>query len=210
MFEGIFWILIGFLAGSLPFSVWIGRYVLHKDITHYGDANPGATNVLRAGGKTAGLLALLLDMLKALIPVGLAYYWGAIVDWRMAPIALAPVAGHAFSPILGWHGGKAMAASGGVWMALTVWEAPTVGGLLLLFFSRLVGANGWAVLFTFLGMLPVLLLIPPAWHLLGQPPAPAIIVAVWAGNLAIVAYKYRADFARPPSRRRSTRKPMGA
>ncbi|MEZ4642192.1 MAG: glycerol-3-phosphate acyltransferase [Chloroflexota bacterium] len=39
-----------FLISALPFSVWIGRYGLKKDITQYGDKNPGATNVLRAGG----------------------------------------------------------------------------------------------------------------------------------------------------------------
>lgn len=210
MLELIAWILVGFFAGSLPFSVWIGRYLLGKEITRYGDANPGATNVLRAGGKGAALLALLLDTLKALIPVSMAYYWAGIEDWRIVPIALAPIAGHAFSPFLGWHGGKAMATSLGTWMALTIWEGPTVGGLLLLLFSRLLGANGWAVLCMFLTMLPILLLMPPGWHLLGQPPAPGIVIAVWLGNLAIVLYKYRADLARPPALRTGSRKQTGA
>jgi acyl phosphate:glycerol-3-phosphate acyltransferase len=200
------WTAIAFLAGSLPFSVWIGRGLLNRDITRFGDANPGATNVMRAGGKKLGALALLLDTLKALLPVSAAYYWAGIQDWRIIPIALAPIAGHAFSPFLGWHGGKAVATSLGTWMALTIWEGPAFGGLLLWFFTWLVGANGWAVLFMFLCLLPILLVLPPSWHLLGAPPSPAVIVGVWLGNVAIVLYKHRTDLAHPPQRRPRSRK----
>jgi glycerol-3-phosphate acyltransferase PlsY len=208
MFELLLWTAAGFLAGSLPFSVWLGRRVLKEDITRYGDANPGATNVMRAGGKKLGALALLLDTLKALLPVGFAYYLVPIQDWRIIPIALAPIAGHAFSPFLNWHGGKAMATSLGTWMALTVWEGPTFGGLLLWLFSWLLGPNGWAVLLTFLCLLPILLVLPPAWHVFGAPPSPTIIVGVWLGNFAIVMYKHRRDFSRPPQWRGGRRKQM--
>lgn len=198
MLELVVWTLLGFMAGSLPFSVWLGRVALRKDITAYGDANPGATNVLRAGGKGWGALALALDIAKALLPVAYAWYVANIHDWRAIPIALAPIAGHAFSPFLRGRGGKAIATSAGTWMALTVWQGPTVGGLLLWFFSSLVGANGWAVLFMFLGLLPILLLLPPAWHPFGPPPAPLVIVGVWLGNVLIVLYKHRRDLAVPP------------
>lgn len=208
MVQVALWTLIAFFAGSLPFSVWIGRWVLRKDITTYGDANPGATNVIRAGGKKIGLLALLLDTLKALLPVGMAYYGAGIQSWGIVPIALAPIAGHAFSPFLGFHGGKAVATTLGTWMALTIWEGPTIGGLLLWGFSTLVGANGWAVVFTFLVMLPILLLLPQSWHLFGQPPDPAIICAVWLGNLAILVYKHRSDLAQRPTLRKGSRKQL--
>ena len=204
--ELILWTLIGFLAGSLPFSVWLGRLALKQDITRYGDANPGATNVLRAGGKGWGALALLLDTAKALLPVSAAYYWAGMEDWRAIPIALAPIAGHAFSPFLHWRGGKAVATTLGTWMALTIWEGPTVGGLLLWFFSSLLGANGWAVLGMFVCTLPILLLLPPQWHLLGAPPPPLVIVGVWLGNALIVLYKHRADFAVRPQLRVRSRK----
>lgn len=202
MFELAFWTVLGFFCGALPFSVWLGRAALKQDITRFGDANPGATNVLRAGGRRWGALALALDTLKALLPVSLAYYAASIQDWRIIPIAISPIAGHAFSPFLRWRGGKAVATSLGVWMALTIWEGPTFGGLLLWFFSYLVGANGWAVLFMFLCLLPVLLLLPPSWHLLGAPPAPGIIAGVWLGNLLIVLYKHRQDFTTPLRLRR--------
>ncbi len=202
MLELVVWTAIAFLAGSFPFSVWIGRRALGEDITRYGDANPGATNVLRAGGKMLGALALLLDTLKALLPVSLAYYIAGIQDWRIIPIAVAPIAGHAFSPWLRGRGGKAVATSLGTWMALTIWEGPTVGGLLLWLFSWLVGANGWAVLFMFFCLLPVLLLLPSSWHLLDAPPSPTVMIGVWLGNVAIVLYKHRSDLAHPPQLRR--------
>jgi glycerol-3-phosphate acyltransferase PlsY len=197
MLELAFWAVLGFICGSLPFSVWLGRAALKQDITQYGDANPGATNVLRAGGKKWGALALALDTLKACTPVALAYYGAGLTDWRSIPVALAPIAGHAFSPWLHWRGGKAVAASLGSWMALTIWAGPTFGGLLLWFFSWLVGANGWAVLFMFVAVLPILLLLPPGWHLLGAPPSAGVIVGVWLGNVLIVLYKHRHDFAAP-------------
>lgn len=200
MLELILWTLLAFLAGSLPFSAWLVRGVLKQDITRYGDANPGATNAMRAGGKKLGILALALDTLKAVVPVGLAYYWAGIEDWRIIPIALAPIAGHAFSPWLGWHGGKAVATTLGTWMALTIWIGPTIGGLLLWLFSALVGANGWAVLFMFLSMLPILLLVPPQWHLFGAMPSTLVICGVWLGNFLIVIYKHRRDYATPPRR----------
>ena len=202
----VVWTLIAFTAGSLPFSVWVGRFLLRKDITTYGDANPGATNVIRAGGKKIGALALLLDTLKALIPVGLAYYAAGIQGWGIVPIALAPIVGHAFSPFLGFHGGKAVATTLGTWMALTIWEVPAIGGLLLWGFTLLVGANGWAVIFAFLCILPILLLAPPTWHLLGQPLAPDILIAIWIGNFLILVYKHWADLSHPPTLRRRQRK----
>jgi len=202
----VVWTLIAFTAGSLPFSVWVGRFLLRKDITTYGDANPGATNVIRAGGKKIGALALLLDTLKALIPVGLAYYWTGIQGWGIVPIALAPIMGHAFSPFLGFHGGKAVATTLGTWMALTIWEFPTIGGLLLWGFTLLVGANGWAVIFAFVCILPILLLTPPTWHVLGQPLAPDVLVAVWIGNFLILVYKHWGDLSHPPALRRHQRK----
>ena len=57
------WSFIAFACGSLPFSVWVGRLLLGKEITRYGDTNPGATNVFRAGGRSAagrraGILAV--------------------------------------------------------------------------------------------------------------------------------------------------------
>lgn len=67
-------ILIAFLCGSLPFSAWLGKIFLGLDVRHCGDGNPGAANTFRAGNKLVGLLALILDISIAAVPVGLAYF----------------------------------------------------------------------------------------------------------------------------------------
>jgi glycerol-3-phosphate acyltransferase PlsY len=192
--EKIFVVLIAFICGSLPFSVWIGRRWLGRDIRHYGDANPGATNVFRAGSKRLGMFALLLDFLKGAIPVGLAHFaLGYNGGWLIATV-LAPVLGHAFSPFLGWRGGKAVAVTGGVWCGLTVWEGPTIGGILLGLGVLVFGANGKAVLTAQIGLCAWLSFTPPAWNLLSARPSQLELLTIGAGILLILAWKHRKDF----------------
>ncbi len=102
-------VLIAFLCGSLPFSVWLGKLFLKVDVRQYGDGNPGAANVFRSGSKAVGLLALMLDVSKAAAPVGLSYYNLGIRGIPMYLIAIAPMLGHVFSPFLRFRGGKAIA-----------------------------------------------------------------------------------------------------
>lgn len=188
-----FWLLLSFLAGSLPFSVWIGRMVLGKNIRQYGDANPGATNVLRAGGKVSALLALLLDMLKGALPVGMAHFQLGFTGWALILAALMPILGHAFSPFLNFKGGKAVAVTGGIWMGLTVWEGPTIGGVLMGLLVLVLPANGWVVMLSQLGMLGWLLLTPASWNGLQARPAPFEIAMIGLGALLILAWKHRSD-----------------
>jgi glycerol-3-phosphate acyltransferase PlsY len=64
----IFWTLLAFLCGSVPFSLLIGFWVLHVDVRRYGDGNPGASNVIRVGDWRVGILAVLLDSFKGAAP----------------------------------------------------------------------------------------------------------------------------------------------
>jgi glycerol-3-phosphate acyltransferase PlsY len=185
------WALAGFASGALMFSLWIGRLALRKDIRGYGDGNPGATNVLRAGGKAWGGLALLLDVLKGAIPVWLAQTLGGVSGAGLVLVALAPVLGHAFSPLVGWRGGKAVAVTFGIWTGLTIWEAPSFLGILLGVWFAFVSVSGWAMMLA-MGSLLV-------YYLLTRPDP--VLLAVWAGNAAILAYKHRADLAQFPAPR---------
>jgi glycerol-3-phosphate acyltransferase PlsY len=194
----LLWTLIAFFCGSLPFSVWIGRLMLKTDVRAVGDHNPGATNVLRAGGRGAAALALTLDILKGALPVSAAYSWLGITGWGLVPVAIAPVAGHAFSPFLGFRGGKAVAVTGGVWIALTAWEGPAIGGLLLAAAVYVVGANGWAVAIAMSGMMAYLWFTPPAWNGLMVRPDRVIMLAIWLGQMVIILWKHRADFRHFP------------
>ncbi|MBN8621452.1 MAG: glycerol-3-phosphate acyltransferase, partial [Anaerolineae bacterium] len=86
----IVWLVAAFLCGALPFSVWLGRLALRTDIRRYGDGNPGATNVFRAGGKWIGVLAAILDGAKGMLPVLLARFVAGWQGWELAALALMP------------------------------------------------------------------------------------------------------------------------
>jgi len=179
----IIFVLAGFLLGSLPFSVWLSKSVLKKDVRKVGDGNPGATNVLKSGSKGLALLVLMLDVSKAAVPVGLAYNQFAIRGLPMVLVALAPMLGHAFSPFLKFKGGKALATTLGVWIGLTIWKTALpalIGvGLGMAFFTL----PGWAVLFALLCILVSLLLWLP------QP----ILLWVWVGQVIILTWTHRRD-----------------
>lgn len=143
----LLWIGLSFVIGALPLSVWIGR-LAGQDIRQYGDGNPGATNVLRAAGWLWFIIALMADISKAAVPVGLAYVTFGWHDWLIIPIALAPSLGHTFSPFLKWRGGKALATMLGAWIGLTIWVVPAVALSALLIFVGLIKGEIWALLLT--------------------------------------------------------------
>lgn len=187
----LLWLACAFFCGSLPFSVWLGKLALGKDIRRFGDANPGAANVFRAGSQGWGWIAILLDILKGALPVGLANFGAGMTGWSLAAIALAPVAGHAFSPFLRFKGGKAIAVSLGIWCGLTLYQVPLVLGLLLGIFIVLLTNNGWSAVLGF-ASLSIYLVISAA---------PVWMVGVWLGNLIMVAWKHRADLKQPTTLR---------
>ena len=120
----LFWISVGYLSGSIPFSVIIGKVFVKKDIRTVGDGNPGGANVLKAGGMKVGIPAILLDMFKGFLPVYLAQRYG-MEGWSLIPICLAPILGHAFSIFLRFRGGKALGTTAGVWVGLIgLWAYP--------------------------------------------------------------------------------------
>ena len=80
---------------ACPFSVWIGRWFLGKDIREYGDGNPGAANVFRAGGRKSGCLALVLDVAKGVPFVALAHSFFNLSEVIVMGMALSAISGHA-------------------------------------------------------------------------------------------------------------------
>jgi len=181
-------ILIAFLCGSLPFSVWLGKLFMGLDVRHVGDGNPGATNVFRYGSRVVGLLALVLDISKAAAPVGLAYHNLGVRGLPMVLIAIAPILGHAFSPFLGFRGGKALATALGVWIGLTIWKASLAALTGVLIGVALFSSVGWAVMLAMGITLMVILLWMPG----------SLLLLVWAGVTLILAWTHRADLSRRP------------
>lgn len=146
IFYTAFLILAAFLLGACPFSVWIGRWFLKKDITRYGDGNPGAANVFRAGSVKLGLLAVLLDILKGIPFVYISY---AVFDLPMkvvVAVGLAAILGHSFSPLLRFRGGKSVAITFGVIIAMPQVDILAVFTLLTVFGFLFVEQHSWAVM----------------------------------------------------------------
>ncbi|MEO0140495.1 MAG: glycerol-3-phosphate acyltransferase [candidate division WOR-3 bacterium] len=188
MINAIIWAGLGFLLGSIPFSVILGRLFLSKDIRDYGDRNPGAANIWRAGGGTAlGLLAVLLDLSKGFAPVFLARFWIGVSGVALVLVALAPVLGHAFSPFLCFKGGKAIASTFGIWGGFALLEGPLALGVsmgLIHFWQK---NNAWTVIIGFLVFLAYLLLR----H------SDPFTLTIWAGNMAVVTWKHLPELREP-------------
>jgi glycerol-3-phosphate acyltransferase PlsY len=182
--------LAGFLLGSIPFSVVLGRFAGRGDVRRFGDGNPGAANVLRAAGWGWAILALLLDGFKGAIPVGIAWYGLRISGLLIVPVALAPVLGHAFSPWLRWRGGKAVTVTFGIWTGLTLGVGPTILGLLLGVGFAVLASSGWAVM---LSMFAFGIFIGGTY---GQQ-FPEWMV-VWLLNALVLGWKHRHDLPWPP------------
>ena len=108
-----------FVAGSIPFAVIISRLFFHQDIRDHGSGNPGATNVLRTFGPAAGFAVFALDILKGAVGVYVARLLVPVAwtadgrDWLMIAAAMAAIAGHSFSPFIGFKGGKGVATAAG-------------------------------------------------------------------------------------------------
>ena len=156
-----------FLLGACPFSVLVGRWFLRKDIRDYGDGNPGAANVFRAGGIKIGYLAVLLDVAKGIPFVLLAHVHFELSNLAVVLIALCAVLGHAFSPFLGWRGGKAIAVTFGVLVVMPEYEAFFAFTALVIIGALLIENDSWGMIFGALGTLAFLAITgQSSWELI--------------------------------------------
>lgn len=130
-------IILQFLSGSIMYSYLIAK-LLGINLCLIGDRNPGLTNLWRAKGIKFGIIGLLLDYFKGIFPLILFITNDIIHDELLISIiAFFGILGHAFSPILRFKGGKAIATSFGAWTVLTKWEALTILGITFLLFTFL-------------------------------------------------------------------------
>jgi glycerol-3-phosphate acyltransferase PlsY len=112
-------IATAYLIGSIPVGVILAK-TKGKDPRKVGSGNIGATNVMRAAGKTLGIVTLLGDILKGFIPVVTAVYTG-LPGPLVAAVGLAAFLGHIFPLFLQFKGGKGVATALGVYLALNPW-----------------------------------------------------------------------------------------
>lgn len=130
----------GFLCGSIMFSKLLPLLIAGKDVTaESDDRNPGAANAFSTCGVAVGMLCLLLDMLKGFLPVLVGRLLLNTDDLLFALVIAAPVLGHAIAPLNRFRGGKCIATSFGVTIALMpqCLAAPILA-LLYILFSTLI------------------------------------------------------------------------
>lgn len=113
--------LLGYLVGSISTAVLVARFFGFIDPREAGSHNAGATNVLRLGGRLAGLITLLGDVAKGVIPPALCIYYNK-PDYVVAGAGLAAVVGHLLPLYFNFQGGKGVATGIGV---LAVWHWPS-------------------------------------------------------------------------------------
>jgi len=184
-----------YLVGSIPFSYLIARRWGIADVRTVGSGNVGATNVLRAAGRTAGALALVLDALKGAI--------ASFVAMRLAPGSVLPplvatlaILGHMYPVWLGFRGGKGVATGVGAFLPLA--PAAGLGGLLA--FVLVAGLSRYVSLGSVAGAAAVAGLT----FVLGRPPLVSWCATAMA---ALIAWKHRANLRRIADR---TERRLGA
>jgi glycerol-3-phosphate acyltransferase PlsY len=179
-------LVIDYLIGAIPFGYVIVKLKTGRDVRGAGSGNIGATNVLRTTGRAAGVVTLLLDILKGFVAVWLAArVTGDDPRWTSAA-ALAVMAGHAFPVFLQFRGGKAVASFIGAFLYL----APVPLLAVLVVFAIVVTATRYISL----GSIVAAGTFPLGVWLIEHPPAPVWIAALIAG--VFIVYRHRANIER--------------
>ena len=128
-----FYMLCAYWLGSLSAAILFCRLFGLPDPRSEGSRNPGATNVLRIGGKWPALAVLIFDMLKGMLPVWAGYYLG-LTHFELGMVALAACLGHIFPVFFNFKGGKGVATAFGAIAPIAWGVAGSMLGTWLLVF----------------------------------------------------------------------------
>ena len=174
-----------YLTGSIPFSFLVARLFGVRDVRAVGSGNVGATNVMRSAGRTAGILAFLLDASKG----ALAAFVVQRLDGgesSLAPLAAAAaVLGPMYPVWLGFRGGKGVATGAGAFLPL----APVATGVGLLAFALTLGVTRYVSLASMMGALA----LAASTFLTGRPAATCWTALAVA---AFVVWRHRGNLQR--------------
>lgn len=132
-------VLIAYLLGSIPTAVWVGKRFYQLDIREHGSKNAGATNTFRVLGKKPGIIVLLIDIIKGIAAVLLMKFTIGqlepdIQSYFLIAAAIMAVIGHMFPIFAQFKGGKGVATSLGVILALYPAAAGICVGVFLIVF----------------------------------------------------------------------------
>lgn len=176
--------LLGYLFGSVSAAILVCRLLRLPDPRTEGSGNPGATNVLRVGGKKAAAATLAGDLLKGTIPVLIAR---AITDdpLTLALVGVAAFFGHLYPVFFGFKGGKGVATGLGVLLGWH-WAAFLLTALTWLMVAKLSRISSLAALTAFL-------LAPPYVWLMTSEPA---LTAATAVLTAVTFWRHRSNISK--------------
>ena len=110
-------VALGYLIGSIPFSFLVAK-TRGVDLRQVGSGNTGASNVWRSCGFAPFVVALALDIVKGFVPTAVAYHIMDQPPLQSILVGLAAMAGHVYPIFMGFRGGKAVATTGGVMLAV--------------------------------------------------------------------------------------------
>lgn len=120
-------VILAYLFGSIPTAVWLGQSFYGVDVREYGSGNAGATNTFRVLGTKAGVIVMVVDILKGWTATNLAYFIGPsvtgpldaaqFVNYKLA-LGVIAVVGHLFPLFAGFRGGKGVATLFGMVLAV--------------------------------------------------------------------------------------------
>ncbi|MHB8346367.1 MAG: glycerol-3-phosphate 1-O-acyltransferase PlsY [Acidiferrobacterales bacterium] len=170
-----------YLIGSISSAIVVTRLMGLQDPREVGSHNPGATNVLRYGGKLAAAITLFGDVLKGVIPVALARVLGA-GETILAVVMLAAFLGHLYPVFHGFRGGKGVATALGVISAINIWV-----GLLLV--ATWVGTS---LVFRYSSLSAVTAAVLAPIYVWWQVPARAIVSATCV-IVALLLWRHRSN-----------------
>jgi acyl phosphate:glycerol-3-phosphate acyltransferase len=171
--------LLGYLAGGIPTGYLVVKKLKGVDIRTLGSGNPGTANVYRNAGKLAGGITLLVDALKGFLPVCLSLAWEPRRPELAIAVGAAAIIGHNWTPFLGFKGGKGVATSAGVFLALMPGPMLACAGV----FLAAVKYSGHISVGSMTGAVA----LPVAAVILGAKTAYCIAAAVSA---ALIIYKH--------------------
>ncbi len=186
---------IAYLFGSIPTAIIAGKLLKGIDIREHGSGNAGATNVLRVLGWKAGIVVLLIDMLKGFVPV----FWLAPM-LNTAPeytvyfqilAAIAAIVGHIWTVFAGFKGGKGVGTSAGVFLGLA--PVPLLSALAV--FIIVVALTRYVSLGSLLAALAFLLGLL-AQRFVFSMPLPDILLYLGSIVVILIWYAHRENIKR--------------
>ena len=177
------WFFVSFFSASIPWALIIGFIFSKQDIRTIGDKNPGGSNTLKLAGIKVGLLAISLDILKSFFPIYFAIIFG-FDGFQLAILCFAAISGSTFSPFLRFNGGKSLAVSCGIWMAISLGMIGPLICLIMAFSHLIQKTHLWTILSGWLGIL--------IWVLIFSLSIEYVVIFII--NFILVMFKHKNEF----------------